>query len=634
MWPVLTVFVLLLGSAVVLEVYARRRDPQAIVIVIRGDAAGSLSSDENGNDAHGEVEEDPSAPLDPAHAQARELTRRGELSNAVAQLEQLAAARPTEAVLLVDLGYAQLLSDAPEHAVATLERATQLGTQSPYAYLNLGVGLRRVGRLPEATAAIEHALVLKPAFRSARLASATVLRYSKRFDEAAAILEDLAKSGGNASRAESLLALGRTRLAQAKPKAAQAAFDRAIEWAPSSAELRISIARAYLATDQASLVAKGRAAAEIAAQLAPDLAIAHSTLARAKELAGDVEGASEGYQTALRLAPEYHHARRRLLRLALERRDYSTARALAARLLSAAPELPEHHFLAGLVAARGSDVEGARTHYHAAIDAASGHYPEACFNLGLAEKEAGRLPEAIAAYQRAIASKADYVAAYNNLGLAYVASNKPSDAETAYQEALALDPRYSPALVNLGKLFLSQKRFDDATRAFEQAVAVRPDAREALLNLGVAYRKAGQLERAIATYRTLVAAQPRYVAAHYNLGIALERASDQKGAKHTYQQALTLDTEHGPSRRRLAALLVNDGNLILAKQHYQTLVDSDPTDRRAWLGLAELHRKGGDLAACMRAVTAAAADSDPNEIDQAIRKRCGQHDGTTSAAAL
>jgi tetratricopeptide (TPR) repeat protein len=627
LWPVLTVLFLLVGGALALEFYARTRDPEAIVVAVRAQSAAAFGGDEESDDDGDELEADPSAALDADHASARELGRRGDVAGAIAALRAQTQAHPEQAARFADLGYFLLVDKQPREAQTALEQARALGWNNPFTSLHLGVALRRQGQLPQAEGVLRHSLEQKPGFRAALLALAEVLRAAHRDPEAIAILTQLANSGGNVARARALLALGRSDLALRRSADADRAFERAIEWAPGLAELRISIARAYLAASTPAHVANGRNAAQTALELAPDLPEAHGALAHAQELSGDEQAAEQSYEAALRLNPDYHYARRKLLRLALERRDFSKARAHAERLLALAPKNAEHHFLSGLVAARAGAPDDARAHYAAAIDAAGGDYPEADFNLGVLEKEQKRWPEAIAAYQRAIASKPDYLAAYNNLGLAQAAAGDAAQAEAAYRKALAIEPAYWAAWLNLGKLQLGAEDYAEAARSFERAAAIKPSAHEALLDLGVAYRKGGRIDDAIATYRKLIASAPRYASAHYNLGIALERAGDRQRARAAYEQALSIDGEHVLALRHLAALLASAGELGQARARYEAVIDQDPSDQKAWLALADVHRRRGDVAACTRAVHAACAESGRDDEPSLLSRCKSQHDG-------
>lgn len=611
LWPVLLLLIGLVTGAGALEVYARTREPAAVIVRVLPEALTGVGDSASEDDDAAGVELDTAQPVSEGHARAREQGRRGDLGSALATLQAEIAAMPSEPALQGDLGYYLLQSGRTADARAALERARELGSKSAYVSLNLGVALRRSGELAGAERALNEALASKPGFRAARLALSTVLRKLKRFDEGGAILRELARTGGNAARAEALLMLGKLELTAGRDAAAARAFEHAIEWLPSAAELRISEARAYLAQDSAPHVAKALEIAQTAVALAPDRAEAHSTLARARELSGDRDGAVLAYEAAIRLRPEYHHARRRLLRLALDQENFAQATLHAERLLEQAPDVPEHAFLAGLVAARAGRPAEAREHYVAAIEKAGGNYPEAYFNLGSLEKSEGDLTKAIAAYERAIELDPRYVSALNNLGLARAAAQDFDGAKRAYEAALAQNARYLPAWINLGKLHLRQDDAPHAIEAFERAVALGSRSQQALLNLGVAYRKADRVADAEATYRKLIAAQPRYVSAWYNLGIAIDHAGDRGAeARDAYLRALELDPEHLPSLRRLASSLLAAGELGPAAERYQAILDQEPSDAAARVALAEIHRRRGEAEACVQAVSAALRGTD------------------------
>lgn len=604
LWPLLSVLAVMLSSAIGIEVYARTREPLAIVIAIRGQAS-SEDEDDEGLDDPGQSAQDTAAPLSAEHAHARALGRRGDLPEAIATFERELEKHPEAAALHADLGYFLLVAGRTSDAVKQLSQARDLGSTSPYTYLNLGVGLRRAGDHAGAGRALNRALALRPTMRAARLALATVLRVTRRFGEAIALLQELGKTGGNAARAEARVALGRAHLAAGDGAAATRAFDEAVEWMPSDALVRIAIARAYLRSEKTGGDMRALSFAEAAVHLAPDLASAHSTLGRAKEAASDAAGARQAYETAVRLNEAETFPRRRLLRIALSERDFDQARAHGERLLAQAPQDPEHHFLMGLLEARAGKPVEARARYLAAIEAAADDYPEAYFNLARLEKDEGRIAEAIAAYRKAIAHKPDYLSAWNNLGLAHATAKNDTAAEDAYRRALAIDARYWPAWLNLGKLELRRKHAAAAIDAFQRAVAIRPQSQEASLELGVAYRRANRTDDAIATYRKLIATQPRYVSAYYNLGIALAHAGKPRDARAAYEQALSLDEDHEPSLRNLGELLLREGQLDAAADRYQAIIDRSPSDRRAHVALAEIHRRSGNRAQCDRELRAA-----------------------------
>jgi Flp pilus assembly protein TadD len=186
LWPVLGSLVLLIAGAVALELYAQAREPRAIVVAIRAQERQDLSGEDDGDGPTDELAAETGAPISPAHAAARELGRRGDLQGAIAAIEREIAADPARPELHADLGYLRLVEGRPSEAVQNLGRARDLGSNSPNTFLNLGVALRRIRDLAGAETALRRALELRPNFYSARLALATVMRRSRRFDEAIA----------------------------------------------------------------------------------------------------------------------------------------------------------------------------------------------------------------------------------------------------------------------------------------------------------------------------------------------------------------------------------------------------------------------------------------------------------------
>ncbi len=71
------------------------------------------------------------------------------------------------------------------------------------------------------------------------------------------------------------------------------------------------------------------------------------------------------------------------------------------------------------------------------------------YNLGVVQKSAGRLDEAVASYRRAIALKPDYFEAHYNLGNALNHLGRIDDAEQSFRRALELKPDYIDAHSNL-----------------------------------------------------------------------------------------------------------------------------------------------------------------------------------------
>lgn len=629
LWPVLLGLVALIAGSLALEAVARRRSTEPVVIRIEAGQQAPVNDDEGGDeDGDGAVAS--AAPVNPLHAQARLAAQRAHYADAEALFGKAIAQLPDSAVLHAEAGAWRLSARDPRGALSHLERAEALAPGDARVSLQLGLAHSRLGELDAAVRFLKQALERRPSYGSARAALGSVLRKQGKHAEAVTVLEEAVKSGSNEERARALVSLGAAYLAVKRRDDADRCFTRAVEYAPAQAEVRLGIARALLASGKEEDRRRALELLARTAELAPDLPQVFAALGRAREKVGDVSGAEEAYERALRLEPAYHYARRRLLRLALDRRDFARARVEVDRLLGDGPEVPEHHFLAALAADREGQRDAARGHYADAIEKAKGNYPEAYLNLGVLEKKAGRLDAARAAYRKALELRPGYVTALSNLGSLEAAANDDAAADAAYRKAIAIDASYAPAWLNLGELLAHQDRHDEAIEAFRGALRARPAYDEAQLNLGVALTRAGRAAEALDTYRALVQRSPRYLSAQYNLALALADAGRPQDARAALERALALDSAHQPSLRKLAELDVAAGRFDDARREYEELLDLSPVDRGLELALAEVLERQGDTTACAQHVRALRAALPRDERVRALASKCLGDDAVLS----
>lgn len=618
LWPMLVGLGALLAGAMLLEGWAGRRGNEPLRIAIVDEAVASTDDDEPAT-ADPDGPED--APISPAHARARTLARRALYAEAVPLYEEALRAKPDSPALESELGGWLLAAGQPEKALPHLVRADAL-RPGPRSALQLGLARARLGDRAAAEADLRRALALKPGMGEARVALGSLLRKRGALGEAVTLLEAAASAGSNEDRARALVGLGATHLAAGRRADAEQAFDKAVLFAPARAEIRLGIARAWLASD-------GRQDAERAlrvllktADLAPDLPAVHATLGRARERTGDDAGALEAYERALRLDPANRYARRRVLRLALQARDFGRARHEAERLVADGPEVPEHHFLSALAADREGREADARRAYEKALEVAGGSYPEALLNLGVLERGAGNLPAARDAYRRALAQRPGYGAAWLNLGRLEEAASDPAAAEAAYRKAVELDPRYAPAWLALGQLQSEARRLDEATASLRRALEARPGYDAAELSLGVVAARAGRYPDAVTAYRNVLARAPRSVAARYNLALALAASGSPADARAALDQALSVDPSHAPSRRKAAELDLAAGRVAEARAGFEELLDLVPGDVPARAALAEIAARLGDRAGCEARARRLLAEAPADPDVQSLPQRC------------
>ena len=110
-------------------------------------------------------------------------------------------------------------------------------------------------------------------------------------------------------------------------------------------------------------------------------------------------------------------------------------------------------------------------------------YAEAHNNLGITLQQLGRLNDAEASYQKAIALKTDYAEAHYNLGITLQRLGRLDDAEVSHKKAIALKPNYAEAQNNLGNTLQEQGRLDEAEASYKQAIELKPQLANAYWNL-------------------------------------------------------------------------------------------------------------------------------------------------------
>jgi tetratricopeptide (TPR) repeat protein len=86
-------------------------------------------------------------------------------------------------------------------------------------------------------------------------------------------------------------------------------------------------------------------------------------------------------------------------------------------------------------------------------------------NLGVIYRQAGKLPESVAALERAVKASPEQPLYFNQLGISYRYQGQFAKARAAYERAMELDPGYAAAPLNLGILFDLYLR--DNARALE-----------------------------------------------------------------------------------------------------------------------------------------------------------------------
>lgn len=171
-------------------------------------------------------------------------------------------------------------------------------------------------------------------------------------------------------------------------------------------------------------------------------------------------------------------------------------------------------------------------------------------------------------------------------------------AQDLIREALRIDSHHTEAIRMLGMTFAKENKWAEAKVCFEQLVNIDPDDR-ALSLLGEACYQLGEDQKALDLFLDAMLATNYEKSSLFDIfktiGNIHVRSGDFDSAEEFYNKAFTLSPESD-------VLLVNYGTLEIQKEDLsralnrfrQALEKNDKNDK-AWVGLALVHHKHGDL---------------------------------------
>jgi tetratricopeptide (TPR) repeat protein len=245
-------------------------------------------------------------------------------------------------------------------------------------------------------------------------------------------------------------------------------------------------------------------------------------------------------------------------------------------------------------------------------------------NLGVSLQHQQKLPQAIAAYNKAIKLDPKYALAYHNLGNALRAQQKLPQANAAYRKAMAayreaikIEPKYPFAHNNLGNLLRDQKKLDEAIACYKKAIELDPKYAYAYNGLGAALRAQQKLPEAIACFRKAIEIDPKAAYAHIGLGNVLHDQKRLPEAIACYRKGIEIDPKNAVAYSNLGRALGDQKKIDEAIAACRKAMELDPKYAKAHINLGiVLHdkKKLPEAIACFRK----AIEIDPNAADAHI----------------
>lgn len=223
-------------------------------------------------------------------------------------------------------------------------------------------------------------------------------------------------------------------------------------------------------------------------------------------------------------------------------------------------------------------------------DAIQGEKPQAQADVreGTVSLRTWKIPDAIAAFTRAIETEPKYAEAYVKRGLAHYRAGQYKLAIADYTRTLDLNRYHADAYASRG----------DAHRALgdpQQAIADYSASLEKRWNARVMRRRAhtyfeqGNVQNALADYRTVIKRQPNAVAYHARgnayLRLSTEGDKDRlRLALADLSQAIGLEAQFAGAYISRAQVYVRLGEHALATADYRKVVELLTETIRTWQG--------------------------------------------------
>jgi len=297
---------------------------------------------------------------------------------------------------------------------------------------------------------------------------------------------------------------------------------------------------------------------------------------------GHFDAAIAEFRKATELEPTVAAGFVSLGQVYLENHDYGGAIAPLKQALKLSPDLhPAHQLLGYALLAHGYAAE-AIPHLEKVEDHAA---------LGIAQLEAGQLPDAVANLQAALAKRPNDPDLLYYFGRASGLLSKQS-----IDTLMAAHPDSARAHQAMAENYYVLRQMPQAEKEFQEAIRLRPDLPKVHLELGLVYAGGSQWPKAEEAFRAETKLQPGNAEAAYRLGNALLQQGKVREARAELTRADKLQPEMPETLYSLGKAASLEGDAASAEKAWKKVIELEKESSlaaQAHFALAGLRRKQG-----------------------------------------
>ena len=324
-------------------------------------------------------------------------------------------------------------------------------------------------------------------------------------------------------------------------------------------------------------------------QSPPPEVLQHMRAGAEAEKAGHFDAAIVEFQKVTELAPTEATGFARLGQAYLEKGDYGRAIPPLQHALKLDPDMAAAHQLLGYALLSQGYPAQAVPHLEKSDDVAA---------LGIAQMEAGKLPDAVAHLVTALANRPNDPDLLYYLGRASGLLSKQ-----AMDNLIATYPDSARTHQAMAENYYVLRQMPQAQKEFKEAIRLRPDLPKIHLELGLVYAGASQWPQAEAAFRTETELQPGDAEAAYRLGNALLQQGKAKEARVELTRSDKLLPDMPETLYSLGKAAALEGDNAAAEKAWKKVIELEKESSlagQAHFGLAGLYRKQGKTAEAER----------------------------------